>query len=635
MRETLVRRAGAFCCVLTAGAFGPSLASAQSLEALRALSVDQLGQIPVTTVSRSAEALSDAPASVFVITHDDIMRSGSRTLPEILRLAPNLEVAQLNSSSYAISARGFNVGLNASLSNKLLVLVDGRSVYSPMFGGVYWDMLDLLPEQIERIEVISGPGATLWGSNAVQGVINIITRRSEDAQGGWLTIGGGNIERQASIGYGGRLSPDLTYSAHADITGISAFPLANGHSANDAWWRPGGGLRFDWTPGEDQVTLRGDLLTAVEQPGGFVRENGASANWTHALGGDSSLQLLTYYDDSYRAINNGSSFDVRTYDAELQHNLTIAGWNQIVWGAGERHVDYSFENSVLALQPPSNGINLADLFAQDTISLDHALKLTFGAKLENEPYASWQFMPSLRLAYKPVDGTLLWGAISRALRSPTPVDSDFRELLGNIVYVSGSNSFRPEAVTAYELGLRSNLGARASLSLTGYYNVYGALRSVDPSATPSGIPYVFGNRADGHALGLEGWGSVQATPWWRLSAGFFVLRERLHYLAGAIPNFTLGFLANDPGNQETFRSSFDCGDGVTWDMFLRRVDALPHPKVPGYTELDTRIGWAVTPKLQFSLAGFNLLHPRHPEFVEPGVTTDIPRSVFAEMRVRF
>ena len=259
----------------------PRTGDAQTVEQLNNLSLEQLADIQVTQCSKSPESLSDAPAAIYVITHDDIMRSGATTIPEILRLAPNLEVAQLNATSYAISARGFNVGDNASLSNKLLVLIDGRSVYSPMFGGVYWDMLDVLPENIQRIEVISGPGAALWGSNAVNGVINIITLPPSATQGGVLTLGAGNLERDVSLQYGGRLSPDLTYRVHGEFSSFSAYPLSTGQSAEDAWSQPGGGFRLDWTPGNDQLTVQGDLATETEDPDGFNRSNDLAATWHH------------------------------------------------------------------------------------------------------------------------------------------------------------------------------------------------------------------------------------------------------------------------------------------------------------------------------------------------------------------
>jgi iron complex outermembrane recepter protein len=613
----------------------PWRAGAQTLEQLRGLSIEQLADIQVTSVAKRPESLSDAPAAIYVITHDQIMRSGYQTIPEILRLAPNLEVAQISATSYAISARGFNVGDNASLSNKLLVLIDGRSVYSPMFGGVYWDSLDVLPEDIERIEVISGPGATLWGANAVNGVINIITYPSSQTQGGLLTVGEGSLERNASVQYGGRLGPDLTYRVNADISDFSAYPQSSGRSADDAWWQPGGGFRLDWTPPNDTLSLQGNLSTETEDPAGFNRDGDLLASWQHKFDNGATLQILTYYDQSGRYENNGSAFTLNTYDLETQYNVTVAGWNNIVVGAGERSFRYEFENTALALVPPSQTLNLANIFAQDTISLSRQVKVTPGVKLEDEPYAGIQAMPSIRIAWKPIESTLLWAAISRAVRSPTPVDANLREFAGPIDYLNGSTGFRPETLTAYEIGTRVQVSPQATFSVSGYHDVYDQLRSIDLSPTPDGLPLVFGNLMAGTVNGVEVWGDYQMTKWWRLSAGFDLMHENLEFLPGSLSVAGLAFVADDPGHQATLHSAMDLGLGVTWDFYLRNVGSLPHPEVPGYTELDMRIGWAVTKRLEVSLAGFNLLHPQHLEFLEPGESVEIPRSVFMEAQVRF
>ena len=608
---------------------------AQSLNELGNLSIEQLGEIEVTSVSKSTEPLNDAPASIYVITHDEIMQSGLTQIPEILRLAPNLEVARINAFSWAISARGFNVGDNASLSNKLLVLVDGRSVYSPMFGGVYWDMLGILPENIERIEVISGPGASLWGANAVNGVINIITRPSSQSQGGSMTLGAGNFERDVGVQYGGRLSPDLTYNVHGEFSNFSSFRLQTGTSANDAWNQPGGGFRLDWTPMNDTVSVQGDLVTETESPEGFNRESDTAVSWQHRFADGSQFQLLAYYDSSNRAINSGSSFTVNTYDIEFQHNFTLAGWNNIVWGAGERNFNYVFENTALALVPPTQTLNLANIFGQDTIALSDTVKLTLGLKVEDEPYAGWQVMPDLRLAWKPRDSVLLWAAVSRAVRSPTPVDTNLEEFSGPVDYLNGSIAFRPESLTAYQIGTRVQISPRASFSVSGYDSVYDQLRSIDLSPTPTGLPLVFGNLMSGNVYGIEAWGDFQVTKWWRLSPGISALHEDLTFLPGSLTVAGLAFVADDPPHQASIKSSMDFGHGVTLWADLREVGALPHPVVPGYVELDANVTWAVTSKIELSLAGYNLLHPEHLEFVEPGVSTEVPRMVLAQMRVHF
>jgi len=634
IRVSVLARSGiavAIACLVLPG----GRAVAQSVEELRDLSIEQLSNIEISSVSKSAEPLSDAPAAIYVISHDDVMRAGTTSLPEMLRMAPNLEVAQIDAASYAISARGFNVGLNAALSNKLLVLVDGRSVYTPLFGGVYWDMQGVPPEDIERIEVVSGPGATLWGANAVNGVINIITRKSADTQGGVFEIGGGNLVRTASLQYGGRLADDLTYRVHAEGADYSAFQLPGGRDAHDGWTKPSGGFRLDWTPAGDAVSLQGDIFHAHEDPGTSVSGRDLVASWQHQLDGGSSLQLLAYYDKESRyAADGAGGFEIDTYDLELQHSFNLGSWNQIVWGLGERVFSYEIENTALKLLPATRTLSLANIFGQDTISLADGLKVTLGLKIEDEPYTGIEPMPSARVSWKATDSILLWGAVSRAVRSATPVDRDIHEFLGPIDYLDGSILFRPEKLLSYELGTRVQLSPRVSFSVSGYYNIYDDLRTIGVSSGPGGIPLTFNNQAASLVYGVEAWGSYTVTGWWRLSLGFDFQHEHIHFGPnGGIGG--LGFVANDPNHQASLRSSVDFGDGVTWDATLRYVGALHHPALPDYAELNMRVGWQITPTVEVSVAGSNLLHDRHAEFLEDGESDEIPRSVFIDTRWRF
>ena len=609
-------------------------ARAQSVEELRTLSLEDLTSIQVTTVSKSTEPLSDAPAAVYVISHDDIIRSGATTVPEMLRMAPNLEVVQINASSYAISARGFNVGDNASLSNKLLVLINGRSVYTPMFGGVYWDSIEVLPEDIDHIEVISGPGATLWGANAVNGVINIITRKSSDTQGGVLTFGAGNLEREVELQYGGRLAPDLTYRVHAEYQDFSANKQENGAGGGDGWSRPEGGFRMDWTPSSDTVSLQGDVYTANEDPSNYLSGRDVLASWQHQFQNGSSLQVQAYGDDEGRYTLGNSGFSVHTYDFEIQHSVTLAGINDVVWGVGERNFGYRFENTALQLVPPNADLNLANIFAQDTITITNRLKLTPGIKLEDEPYAGLQVMPGMRLAWKVTDSALFWSAVSRAVRSPTPVDETIREYLGTIDFLNGSRGIRPEVVTAYEAGARVQATARGSFSVSVFDNIYDDLRSIEPSS-PVFFPLVFRNLLSGHVYGVELWGDFRVTDWWRLTAGFNIQHESFHYKPGTSGLGTLAFTADDPNHQASLRSSIDLGSKVTWDTSFRYIGALPLPAVPAYAEVDTRVGWKVMPSLELSVTGSNLLHPQHEEFFEDGETDNVPRSFYLAARWGF
>jgi iron complex outermembrane recepter protein len=614
----------------------PRPAMAQTVEELKSLSLEQLGNIEITSVSKSPEPLSDAAAAVYVITHDDIIRSGATTLPEMLRLAPNLEVAQLNANSYAISARGFNVGNNASLSDKLLVLIDGRTVYTPLFAGVYWDMQGVLPEDIDRIEVISGPGATLWGANAVNGVINIITRRSSDTQGGVLDVTAGNLERGASLQYGGRIAPDLTYRLYATGRAFSPFQTAAGFDDDDAGTKPQGGFRMDWSPQDDHVSVQGDAFQSSEEPGQSIAGRDLVANWRHQLEDGSSFETQAYYDVAKRYTDNSNGgFTVDTYDLSAQHQFALGSWNSVVWGLGDRIVSYEIENTPsLLFVPAGRTLNLANIFAQDTLKLTDTTKLILGLKIENEPYTGPEPLPTVRVSWRPVDNVLLWSAVSRAVRAATPVDRDIIERIGTVDIIHQSYDFMPETLTAYELGTRVQATPRLSFSVSSFYNFYDDLRSIE--ITPGTIlPFRWGNELEGRVYGVEVWGDYRLTSWWRLSAGFNIQHEHLRFKPDSSEIGGLSYAADDPNHQAQLRSSIDFGKAVTWDAFLRYVGKLHDPGVPDYAELNTRLAWAVTPFLEISVSGFNLLHTRHPEFSEPGMTDEVPRSFIVETRVRF
>jgi iron complex outermembrane receptor protein len=624
-----------FVLAAACGAVAARPAHAQTVEQLRDLSIEQLADVQVTSVAKAAQKLSDAPAAIYVISHDDVIRSGAQTIPEMLRLAPNLEVVQLSATSYAISARGFNVGDNASLSNKLLVLIDGRSVYTPLFGGVYWDMQSVLPDNVDHIEVISGPGATLWGANAVNGVINIITRGAKDTPGGVLTLGGGNLQRSASLQYGGRLSEDLAYRVHLEDTDSSALVSPQNHNASDGWNKLQGGFRADYTPGAERISVQGDIFGATEDPTGFVKGRDLVADWEHGFADGSNLHVLAYYDGYGRYVNDGPGFTINIGDIEAEYGFALGGWNHFVVGAGERDFSYRFENTNLQLVPARRNLNLANVFAQDTMNLSDTVNLTLGLKIEDEPYTGVEPMPSARLSWKATDSVLLWAAVSRAVRSATPVDESIREYLGPIDYLNGSTRFEPETLTAYEAGTRIEISPEASVSVSGFYNDYNSLRTIEPSPTADLLPLVFANLLAGQVYGVEAWADVRVTGWWRLAAGLTVQHEDLRYKAGSSGIGGLAFTADDPNVHASLRSYVDLGHGVTWDADLRYVGTLPHPAVPAYCELNTRLGWQVTPALDVSLAGYNLLHARHREFLEDGGTDDIPRSYFLQARWRF
>jgi iron complex outermembrane receptor protein len=606
---------------------------------LSSLSIEQLGDIQVTSVSKRPETIGAAASAIYVITRDDIARSGSQTLPEILRLAPNLQVYQTSASAYVVTARGFNGAPGAqNFSNKLLVLIDGRSVYTPLYSGVYWDTQDVPPEDIERIEVISGPGATLWGANAVNGVINIITRQAADTQGLSFTGQAGDQERTADLNYGGKLGEAVTYRLYARGVWAGDTVAAAGGSNNDRFSRGQGGFRFDWAAGpHDQATLQGDLYDGTEARLGDVnqqvRGGNITARWTHQLDAGSQLQVQAYFDRTERwDAGLGTGFGIDTYDVEAQHSFALGQGQQIVWGVGLRTARVAVNGTPsITILPALQTLNLGDLFAQDTLSLGSTLKLTLGGKIEDDPYLNPQFLPSIRLAWTPSGALSGWAAVSRALRSATPFDEGIVEKAGPTVLLSGNPDFKSEKLIAYELGGRFRLGNRAQISVSGFYNDYSDLRSVE--VTPvTFFPLTWGNSMTGRAYGVEVWADYQVTNWWRLSPAVTTLTERFAFRPGANPLLGTSQAGDDPKYQASLKSSMTLGSRLTLDANLRYVSALPNPRIPAYANLDARLAWAFTDKLEVSVSGHNLLHDRLVEYPQGSL---IPRSVMAGVQWRY
>lgn len=600
----------------------------------------------VTSVSKAAEPLSDAPAAVYVITREDILRSGAQSLPDMLRLAPNLQVAQITSSGYAISARGFN----GTTSSKLLVLIDGRSIYTPYHSGVPWEIQDVLPQDIERIEVISGPGAALWGANAVNGVINITTRSSYDTQGPSADVGGGNLEQRANAQYGGKIDDTLHYRAYVDSFHYDEEQLPTGGGAHDDHRMTQGGFRMDWTPPGDLMTLQGDFYQGTADSYGVpVREDTFGQNvlgrWNHSFADGAALQLQAYYDHELQSEPGIAADDLHTYDLDLQHSFSWGTRQSIVWG-GEYRVQHdnfpaiTSANQLLFFRPQDRKLTLGSLFGQDTFALTQALKLTVGMKLEDEPYTGIEPLPSGRLSWKLSDNKLLWAAISRAVRAPSRLDRDLYENTGPVGILAGGN-FQPEKLTAYEAGYRTQPTLRSSISVSTFYNVYDDLRTAEYS--PGGqLPLVFANRMKGETSGVEIWGSYQMLSWWRIDLGANWLHENLHAEPGSASQpIALALAGDDPSYQVSLRSSMEFASKGLFDVTVRQIGSLPAPASPAYAEVDARLAWTVLPSLELSVKGSNLVHSQHLEFgttaapLQLGSTgVEIGRAYYLEVRWR-
>ena len=607
--------------------------SAQSLRELSDLSLEELSQVHITSVSKRPEPLSDAPAAVFVITSDDIRRSGATSLPEALRLAPNLEVARVDAQTYNISSRGMN---SVNASNKLLVLIDGRSVYTPFFSSVFWDQQAVMLADVDRIEVISGPGGTLYGSNAMNGVINVITKRSANTQGGLLDLKAGNFVRHADGRWGARLGDLGTYRGYAIGYGQNHTERQDGTSAMDDWRGKQAGFRADLGALGSTFTVQGDIYeNLIDTPGGKRSGGNLLGRWNKRVSEASSVQAQAYFDQQDRnvvaATGGGSSERLKTFDVEAQHSLALRG-HEIVWGIGQRTWVDHFVNTanVFTLLPAGETINLANIFGQDTIALADNVKLAIGSKFEYSSFSGWAVMPNARIGWRADSRNFLWAAISRAVRSPSRLERD----LTAPGIVNQSPHFESEKLIPYAAGWRSQLLPRASLSVSLFYNDYSDLRTTKPDPVTI-LPVTFGNGWEGHTYGVDVWGSYNPLSWWRLDAGVDLLRKHFHLKPGEIDIAGIQtVLGHDPRHQVFLRSYMDLERNVELYVGLRQVASLPDIGVPSYFEADMRLGWRVTPTLELSLAGLNLVHARHAEASAPPIA-EIPRSFYVGARWSF
>ncbi len=616
---------------LALGGTAALAAASPSPSELSQLSIEELSAIEVTSVSKRAEPLTDAAAAVYVITSDEIRRSGATSLPEALRLAPNLQVARVDSSQYAISARGFN----ATTANKLLVLIDGRSTYTPLFSGVFWDVQSVLLEDIDRIEVISGPGGTLWGSNAVNGVINVVTRSANNTRGNLAILVAGNRERALSLRHGGSLGDDASFRVYASGVGRSATALASGADGQDAWHRRQGGFRIDWGRAGDELTLQGDAYDgAMEQPGNSdTTISGANliGRWSRQLGDGSALQLQGYFDRTRRDYPGIFGEVLDTVDLEAQHRPHWRDGHDIVWGGGIRRSRDEVRNTaMLAFLPPRKSLAWTNLFVQDTIAIGERLHLTLGGKVEHNNYTGVEFQPNLRLASKLPSQGLLWATISRAVRTPSRIDREFFAPSSPPYLFAGGPHFVSEKLIAYEVGYRLQPLPAASLSVSAYYNDYRGLRSIEPIG---GGASVLGNGIDGKTYGLEAWGSYQALPWWRVSLGASALTKRLRLDPGSRDGTSLSSADTDPSYQLLARSTMNLAHGAELDLALRSISSLPSQGVPQYAAFDARIGWTLSPGTELSVVANDLFDRRHREFGLAPSSHLIGRSVSIALRL--
>lgn len=582
------------------------------------LSLEELMNIEVTSVSRRTERLSEAAASIFVISSEDIRRSGATTLPEILRLAPNLQVARIDTVQYAITARGFN----NTIGNKLLVLLDGRTIYTPMFSGVFWEMQDTVIEDIDRVEVISGPGATLWGANAVNGVINIITKETSDTQGVLTAVDVGDYERGATFRKGGITGNDIAFRFYGKFREFDNTILTDGSDVRNDWKRGQIGFRAGWTRGRQDFTIQGDAYKGESEHRGFVgpieipavknRSLNLLGRWNRELENRSNVRLQVYWSQNER--DEFILFSPKTdlFDMEFQHT-SAAGRHNLVWGGGYRHAsDEVSPGAFTKYIPDKRSLNWQNVYIQDEFPLSPALTATLGAKLEWNEYTGMEYLPNVRLAWNVSQNHMLWTALSRAVRAPSRFDRDVYFPEAPPFIIAGGPDFESEVAIVAETGYRAQIADFLNYSITAFYHDWDKLRS----GTGLPLPAYLVNNIEGSATGLEAWANWRLLDNWVLSGGFSVLDKDLRFKTGTsdtvgVNNYTLH---NDPDFQWVIRSSMNLGLNLELDLFLRGVDELTVAPVPAYTELNMRLAWKPADNIEFSITGRNLLHENHPEF---------------------
>lgn len=645
---------------------------------LTKFSLVDLMQMEVTTVSMRQELASDAAAAIFVLNRGDIERSGAATIPDALRLVPGVNVSQVNANSWAVTVRGFN----SRFANKLLVLIDGRAVYTPLFSGVNWDRQNVILEDIERIEVIRGPGATLWGANAVNGVINIITRSSSDTQGTLIKASAGDdLESQIVLRHGGKLGESGTYRVHAKYEEFDSREIADGTEANDNWNKVNVGFRTDFNFGQtDSLTVSGEVAVVnsgetLDVPlfsAPFSERRDADIDrlaghvlvqWSRDLGDMSELSVQGFVDYSQLEIPQGEE-DRTTVDIQAQYSSPVGQVQNFLWGIGFRNVSDEIKaSSFVHFDPNSRDTQIYNGFIQDTIQATEKLSIVLGSKFSHNDYTGFEIQPSARFLWKPKEGRTFWGAVSRAVRTPSRAEDNIRVVaqvlppntpgqnptpFPGVVRFTGDPSIDSETLIAYELGARVRLGDNISLDATVFYNDYDNQRGsrigtpfVDP-VNPNGpvlvIPLTVDELVDATSSGVEVVADVQVNEDWRLQWTYSYLDINGDAQQGP------GILAmvpggSDPAHTLTIRSLMDVSDKFRFDTTLRYVSELDGFNIDGYTELDIRLAYRLTDSTELSVVGRNLLDDRHLEFgVDPSfatIPTQVERNFFASITKKF
>lgn len=640
---------------------GPSTPGAN----LSVLSLEQLTHLEVNTVSRREQKLFATPAAAFVLTRGDILRSGATSVPELLRAVPGMEVAQIDANTWAVSARGFN----SRFANKMLIMIDNRSIYNPAFSGTLWDQNDLLLEDVERIEIVRGPGATMWGANAVNGVINIVTRKAHDTQGVLAASEAGRLAQGGAVRWGG-CEGNACYNLYTKALHRGALVATDGSSAQDAGSTERVGGRMDWNrTAKDRLTVEGNLFRNPEQhrinfgyalagfavspvygSGGFLM-----ARWEHDAG-SSGTALEGYYSDDRRD-EIGMRLNMQIADLDFQHHWTLGPRNDAIWGAGFRWTSDRAGGAQTYFAHAGHIVNLASTFVQDSVTLlPGILTLTAGTKLQWNSYTHLEVQPSLRLAWTPESVDTVWSAVSRAVRTPSDQDRDvdFLYPLGTVNgmpvngLIQGNPALASEKVLAYEAGYRHRFGNRLTLDLAGFANHYTQLEAttigapfVSMAPFPSVVePFLYVNGFSARTEGLEAAAAWTPARAFHFQAAYAWMQARLtgHDHASVEPSGGQDW--STPRNTLDLRGFMTLPRhwtaGAVLDANSTVPSLLPVPAavIPGYTRVDLRFSRAFGEHTTLSAGVTNLLHARHAEFYPEDYTMNscIPRSAYVGLR---
>ncbi len=628
-----------------AGTIEAQVIALQPPARLKQLTVEELLRTKVLSVSRTPQELRDVPSSLYLVRGEAVRGSGATSLPELLRLAPNLFVAQASAYDWAVGARGFTRA--SSRVNKMQVLIDGRTVYSPLFSGVFWDSQDVFLPDLDRIEVISGPAGVSWGANAVNGVINITTKSARDTQGGLAYAGlGSELEANVGLRYGGRIGRGDYYRVYAKHRSYDDSFAANS-ADRDAWEFTQGGFRIDG--GNERAalewTIQGDAYSGTYHTPTTSRARNEGANllarWTAHLTGESQVALRIYHDYTLRRVPDVYQEYLRTTDVEFQHQLRPRHGHQVVWGANYRYLNEEahIDTDTFAIVPTARDMRLGGVFVQDVIDLGpDVVRLTPGVRVEHNTFSGWEQLPSLRAAWQVAPEHTLWAAVSRATRTPSRIDTDLRIPAEPPYQIVGSANFHAEELTAYELGWRGQLARSLAGSLTASYHDYDYLRSLE-----TGAPLRIANGLRGHSTGLEAFLDWQVADDWRLRIGGFVLDEGTKLRPGATDVEAGLGEASDPDYQILVRSAFNLRPDLFLWLSLRCIGSVPvyangvsAGAVPAYQELDATLRWTVRGNVEVSLVGRNLLHSSHPE-IGPSAASrhEVERSIYTTIQWEF